>query len=141
MNPKTVNDLDPKLKETYERVMGTSFSPSANPIPAPVMQRPIQTTVVEQPVAEQSPQAVVQPLPPLPQQPAANPMQEMVPSPQMTKMPTTFQATAMPPANVLIKNATTTKKKNFLKPVLFTVGGIIFFIVYGVVWAKVFGLF
>jgi hypothetical protein len=137
MNPKTVNDLDPKLKETYERVMGTSFTPAAAPA---AQSRPVQTTVVEQPVVEPAAQVPVQPLPPLPQQLASNPMQEMVQSPQMTKMPP-FQVTAVPPASVMIQNATTTKKKSFLKPALLIIGGIIFFIAYGVIWAKVFGLF
>src|SRR5258708_18245688 len=34
MDPKTLASLDPKLRETYERVMGTSASTGAAPAPA-----------------------------------------------------------------------------------------------------------
>src|ERR1035437_9385683 len=54
MNPKSVNDLDPKLKETYERVMGTSLGASATtPSPAPVMTTQV-TPTEPQPTIEKS---------------------------------------------------------------------------------------
>ena len=41
MNPKTPQDLDPKLKEAYDRVMGGSFNPpAASPSPSPKMENP-----------------------------------------------------------------------------------------------------
>ena len=77
MNPKSINDLDPKLKETYERVMGTAFN--SKPVPP---ERPLQTTVVQQ-----TETIAPQPLTPaqtVPQQPA-NADPEMVASPQSAK--------------------------------------------------------
>jgi hypothetical protein len=134
MNPKSVNDLDPKLKETYERVMGTSFAP-ASPNPAPVQTYPVQTTV-----AEQNPVSNFSPMPPSPQQPSIEPAPEMPPL-QVPQIPNPFQEVQAPPATVLVNGATITKKKSILKPLLLIVGGIIFFVAYGVIWAKVFGLF
>jgi hypothetical protein len=140
MNPKTINDLDPKLKETYERVMGTSFSPAdPAPTPTPAPERPMQTTVVEQPLMNNNLEPIA-PMAPMPQPPPMNPVQEM-PAMQMSQVPSPFQEAPPPPASVLVNGATTTKKKSILKPLLLAVGGIIFFVAYGVVWAKIFGLF
>jgi hypothetical protein len=121
MNPKTINDLDPKLKETYERVMGTSFGPQA---PTSTSQ-PAQATI-----------AVEQPVVPQPQKSAP----EMVPSPQSTKPAASVPEMTIPSTSVFIQNATKTQKKSS-KRLLFIVGGVIFFIAYIVVWAKIFGLF
>jgi hypothetical protein len=132
MNPKGPADLDPKLKETYERVMGTSFTP-ATPL---AQTRPVQTTVV------QDPQSPVTTQPPQPIN-AATSAPEMVSSPQMPKMGESFKGSEESPANVLINGSTAIKtpKKSSLTPVLFIIGGLIFFVAYAVIWAKVFGLF
>lgn len=130
MNPKTVNDLDPKLKETYERVMGTSFAPVSST--APTQDRPIQTTV------EQNEPSPLTPIPP--QQPVAKPIPQMVASPQMTKPATPLPGIEIPSASVF-KNTAVTKKKKSLKPVIFLIGGAIFFVAYAVIWLKIFGLF
>jgi hypothetical protein len=135
MNPKAPANLDPKLKETYERVMGTSFAPTA----APTQPRPVQTTVVQEPESATLPQPAI-PAQLLPID-VANPAgPEMVQSPQMPTTGDPFKTAEVPPANVMMKG-TTAKKKNFLMPVLLMVGGLIFFIAYAVIWAKVFGLF
>jgi len=138
MNPKGPADLDPKLKETYERVMGTSFTPT---VPPSTQTRPVQTTVVQNP---QEP-VTTQPVMPIPQPiDMAASASEMVPSPQMPKIGDAFKETESPPANVLVNGpttTTTTKKKRSLIPVLLLVGGLIFFVAYAVIWAKVFGLF
>jgi len=123
MNPKTVNDLDPKLKETYERVMGTSLTP-LNTASAPA--GPTQATISQEPVT--APTAPIKPAP------------EMVASPQATK-PTTSTAGIVIPQASTFKSTAITKKKQSLKPLLIITGGVIFFIAYGVVWAKIFGLF
>ena len=138
MNPKVPANLDPKLKETYERVMGTSFAP-ATPSTPPAQPRPIQTTVVQEPEDPIAAAPVMQeaPLPPIN---VADPSSEMVQSPQMPKTDNHFQETVPPPTTVLMQGATP-KKKNFLIPVLLGVGGLIFFVAYAVIWAKVFGMF
>lgn len=134
MNPKSVNDLDPKLKETYERVMGTALSSAPTQPDQP--QRPMQTTVVEaiQPVTPTTPM----------QQPVdmPNPGPEMVQSPQLPLTGSNpFAGTVSPPTTVMAEVPAVKKKNNFLMPVLFVLGGIIFFAAYAVIWAKVFGLF
>jgi hypothetical protein len=132
MNSKIPANLDPKLKETYERVMGTSFTPTT----PPAQTRPVQTTVVQEPqspIAAQPVTSISQPID------VANPDPEMVSSPQMPKIGDPFKETESPPANIIPKG-TTLKKKSFT-PVLLVVGGLIFFVAYAVIWAKVFGLF
>lgn len=123
MNPKDPGSLDPKLRETYERVMGTSFTPQQPPssqppaepeAPLPTPQPQPETPL---PAPEPEPQAEPQPDPiSIPDTPP-----EMVPSP-MTSDPT--------PSN-----------SSKLKPIFLTLGGIIFFAVYAFIWAKVFGVF
>jgi hypothetical protein len=117
--------------------MGTSFAPASSV--ASAQSRPIQTTVSE-PATEPEPLGATQPTTPIQQPPAASLAPEMVASPQTTKPSTPFSGIVAAPANVLVKNATTTKKKS-LMPILFLVGGAIFFIAYAVIWAKIFGLF
>jgi hypothetical protein len=137
MNSKMPANLDPKLKETYERVMGTSFAPAASP-PAPVQQHPVQTTVVQEPEA---PVATVPVMPAsLPPIDVANSAPEMVQSPQMPKTGDPFKEAVSPPTTVIMQGVTP-KKKNFLMPVLLGIGGLIFFVAYAVIWAKVFGMF
>ena len=138
MNSKIPANLDPKLKESYERVMGTSFAP-ATPSPEPTPQ-PVQTTVVQEPETPIAPQPVIQvPLPPID---VANPIPEpeMVQSPQMPTTGDPFKEVVSPPATVTMK-ATPKKKKKILMPVLLGVGGLIFFVAYAIIWAKVFGMF
>jgi len=139
MNPKIPDNLDPKLKETYERVMGTSLNPATPPLTQP---RPVQTTVVQepQPVATVIPQPV-SPTPAAPPPPinAANPTP--IPQPlQMSKdNDAAKKAALLSAANTIIKgNKTTSKKINFLKPLLLIVGGFIFFVAYALIWAKIF---
>jgi hypothetical protein len=135
MNPKAPANLDPKLKETYERVMGTSFAPATPAQPQP---RPVQTTVVQEPESPTMPQPTMpMQLPPLD---VANPTPEMVQSPQMPTTGDPFKPAEVPPANVIMKE-TASKKKSFLMPALLMIGGLIFFVAYAVIWAKVFGLF
>ena len=138
MNPKSINDLDPKLKETYERVMGTSLG--TNPIPTP----PVMTT-------QQTPEP----------QPVTQPAPEQSPKPQMqvktsptastnegTTVSQVFRADNQnktnEPATVSspsFKKAVSTKTNiNKLLPIIVVVA-IVFFIIYGVVWAKLLGLF
>lgn len=122
MNPKTPQDLDPKLKEAYDRVMGGNFSPAA---PAP--------KIPEIPKMETPTPAATNPAIP-PATPLANPMG-----------PTPVE---MPPINVVAPQAASagqqvfsTKKKSKISPMIFLILGLSFFAVYAVVWAKLFKLF
>lgn len=114
MDPKALSNLDPKLRETYERVMGTT-TPSGSPTaPPPVTSAPNETSpapksspLMETPFAnEQSPGAVTisQPLP------ASAPM-----TPLASK-----------------------HKHSGLIKVLYILGAIVFFTIYLLFWAKIF---
>jgi hypothetical protein len=122
MNPKSVNDLDPKLKETYERIMGTNFAstPLQNPTTAPTQNQPIMQT---QPVTPQNQET---------QSPNTQPPNDA------------FSKTPEPPVSLFTQNGPVSapqKKKLNVLPILIVFGGIIFFVVYIIVWGKVFGLF
>jgi len=138
MNPKGINDLDPKLRETYERIMGTSIA-SSQPAAQTSAQAPAQPA--PQPILKTetvAPEPTVQP-----GAPVTSPLPEMVQSPQVFKASDPFKDIDPPPSEIIAKNgvvAPLAKKKRSLKPVLFVVGGIIFFVVYTLVWAVVLGL-
>lgn len=142
MNPKGVNDLDPKLKETYERVMGTTF-----PTPQPVSQQTTAQTPTQQPpqqpvesVQTPEPQPVLQPI-----STPSDPMQtsQIFRAGDGFKQPPTSSSDLLAKANMgnsAVVNEEP-KKKSKLIPMLIGVGGLIFFIAYAVIWAKLFGLF
>ena len=120
MNPKTPQDLDPKLKEAYDRVMGGSFTPP----PAPSSQPP----KMENPPPAPNPTANLT----MPEQnPFASPVTPMPPISVMSPFVTTQNG----------QQTILTKKKSKISPVIFLVVGLAFFAVYAVVWAKIFKLF
>lgn len=167
MDPKTTN-LDPKLKEAYERIMGTAVpapaqksgnpaAKSAQNTPSPqtpklqvqeVKSRPLNMSTVKPPPPPPTPEARAEKtLPDLPilskPEPSSN---EMVQSPEFPNLNVTknsFSQPLPPPADIVGQgaNINSPKKKSKLKPILLTFLGLIFFVVYGVVWAKVFKLF
>jgi hypothetical protein len=127
-NPKSVNDLDPKLRETYERVMGTQ---------APNIQKPImQSTSMPQ---QSSVQAPIDP-PPQPVQ-SQHVISQTANNPFIANPPTpvqVFSQTAMAPAS---KTTQPQKKKtNHILPILLVFIGIVLVVVYTVVWLFVFGV-
>lgn len=142
---KNLNNLDPKLKEAYERVMATNFNPqSSEPQSqqaAPPAQ-PAQENTMSQPLMQTQP--VEQPTAPaiqtIPQQP---PPPQNYSSPLPTQNP--FAQTPVPPPTVLTQAGSYSapapqKKGHGLMPLLFLVLGAIFFAAYTVIWAKIFGL-
>lgn len=123
MNPTTQGQLDPKLKETYDRVMGSQFTVPAAPPKSPVMP---SASIPPSPVQTQTPAQTVQaPLPSSGQAiPASAPAQVFVASP----------ATPNGSKTTVVKNPSGKK----ISPVIFIILGIAFFAVYAVVWLKVF---
>jgi hypothetical protein len=135
MNPKGVNDLDPKLRETYERIMGTTpGATSSNQAPAaPINQPP-------HPILETHPEAAVTSA----AQSFINPTPSAIPNPQIIKPNDPFKETVPPPPEIITKNAVVGdpgKKKTNLIPLILALIVVIFFIFYAVFWAKIFNLF
>lgn len=146
MDPKTAN-LDPKLKEAYERIMGTTVPPPAQKIntktPSNLQEKPIESAPLQTPklqVHEVSPEPLnvptVEPPELPPQAQPETPSNEMVQSPVFNVTQDNFSQPLVPPA------ASAPPKKNgkFIK-IFLLLGGLIFFVLYGVIWAKVFKLF
>ena len=147
MNPKGVNDLDPKLKEAYDRIMGTSDKPKTGQAPTIVS----PPTGQPQAAAAQPPVMQTQTVDPCPagQSPlggafAASAMTQLQPLPQVDK--NAFSQSPDLPVDVFGQNGPSSqtqgqKKKLNVLSILVFLGGVVFFVVYGAVWAKVFGLF
>ena len=119
MNPKTPQDLDPKLKEAYDRVMGGNFTPPTPTAPNPVPK--IEPVPVPTPITNLPPST-----------PLNNPMSVNM-QPLSAMSPSTTASTEQP--------AISTKKKSILSPVIFLIVGLAFFVIYAVVWVKIFKLF
>jgi len=124
MDPQKLSQLDPKLREAYQRVMGTTIPEPAVPNQAPAT-APLQPTPpVTQPQPVINPQAA--PEPAIPQQPTSN----------FVQMNSTVAAIPADQA----QSGTVLKKKSGLMPVLFIIAGLIFIGIYTLFWVKIFNL-
>lgn len=117
MDPKLAQNLDPKLQETYNRIMGTPVNIQS---PPPPTHEPIQPQHV--PVE----QVVVPQAPPV----------EQIPSPT----PTTAEP-EMVSINATAPIAKPAAAKGKISPIIFVVLGVGFFLFYTVVWLKIFNIF
>lgn len=119
MDNKTPQQLDPKLKEAYDRVMGTVVTP------------PLKTPQPATPPLPEHQQSVssVSPVSPTP---AAQPEPEHE---QTTPTPTTTVE-----AQPIIQKGVPLKKKGKVSPLIIFLGIIVFIAVYAIVWVKYFGL-
>ena len=113
--------LDPKLKEIYQRVMGTPTSP-ATPPPPP----------------SPANQAMPPPIPPKPTQP------QPVSAPFAAAAPIVMPTPAVMPGqtvqNPSLNQTPVKQKKGISKLFLITVAGFIFLIAYTFMWIKLFNL-
>lgn len=135
MDPKTMPNLDPKLKEVYERVMKTQTQPPPQPPPSP---------------PPPTPQPQAQPPPPVP--PAVNnepspapsakpPAAELSPTPQNTFHSTqVFNPDAPSSTTSPSTDAAAPKSKGKISPVVLVLTGVVFFVIYAIVWMKIFNL-
>lgn len=115
MNPNLQN-LDPKLKETYDKVMAAQFSqPAQKKEPVPPTPSPIPSMPNPTPVASPSPVNSSQ-------SPAAQ----------------VFVASPATPTGKATNVKSPSGKK--ISPIIFVVLGLAFFAVYTLVWLKVFGI-
>lgn len=139
MDKKTQN-LDPALKATYERVMGTNLSqPNSTTTPPQSTVPPTQTSTPPQPTTPfQNPQAV----PPAPTSPTPTP----APSASYTPPQPTVTAPPVSPAAKVVAAGSSdakvvaggSKKSGGLSPILIAITVILFFSIYTLVWLFVF---
>jgi hypothetical protein len=140
MNP-TTNNLDPKLKEVYEKVMGTSFDPDVQQQKesqkATVATQPILQT---QPISQVPLASVFQPqTPPRVAEPPAFAPSNIQQATQPVNPTEVFKPLAAQNNQTATLNTSAVKKRG-ISPVILVLGGITFFVLYTVIWAKVFGL-
>jgi hypothetical protein len=158
MDPKSSAQLDPKLQEAYNRVMGTPTgpatptdpaAPAANPTPAPTDQiGPIMPNVTPDPTALTTPPTVdptVSSTPTGPEPTPITPADPTLPTPTITPEPVQpVIETPTQPTMTTVENtashAFVAKKGMKISPVILIVGGIVFLLVYTLVWVKVFNL-
>lgn len=110
--------LDPKLKEVYERVMGTSVAsaPKASPVPP-------------QPVTPPMPVQTQQHAPPIPQPESPPPAGgHQIPQAPIASQPQTQAQTI------------SVKPHGHISPVVWILGGLTFVVVYVLAWVKIFNL-
>ncbi|MCL5438992.1 MAG: hypothetical protein M1268_03310 [Patescibacteria group bacterium] len=119
MDPKNPSQLDPKLKEAYDRVMGTNISPSS-----PASQPSMST----------------------PQSPISEPAAPQVFTPTTSPRPQTVSASSQPqttmvnsPSSSFVAKPGKAKSGGF-SPVLIIFGLLVFFAVYALFWVKFFGI-
>ena len=157
MDPnKQLNQLDPKLKEAYDRVMGTDLSSSAPQSAAPAQTAPLAptnqtstppsfnpnpTTPVSAPSQPSSSDNSASSLPPLQSSssgfdtaPAKNPevFQSFSTDPKATPV-----ASVSSPSTEVAKPE---KSKSKISPIILIIVGLFFFVLYALVWAKIVGV-
>lgn len=113
MNPKNYTNLDPKLREAYDRVMNAVISPVSEPAQS--------TTVVSNQTFTPGPQTPKPPSTP-PPAPLVNPV---------------VQKQAQMTAGT-ITGVSISQHKSGILPIVIILGGIIFFAVYAFFWLKFF---
>lgn len=137
MDPKSSAPLDPKLQEAYNKVMGTQVPATTPPADTTSLATPPQT------------------MPSMPTAPTAMPTDTSMSSMSSAPLPTPTEPT-MPASTetVSVGNAPTIsydnvtpaqgfsadKKKMKISPIILVIGGIVFLVVYSLVWIKVFNL-
>lgn len=168
MDPKSMPNLDPKLRETYERVMGTTLKPSttdkpkaASPTPAPSAADLHAPAPMVPPTSPSSEPGSMPPLHSAGNAVSAASIAKMEipqpthesnsdkasppihPHPDMHNTGTgtvRLDATNDAAANHPEGAKDMQKKKGKISPVIFIVGGVVFFLVYALFWAKVLNL-
>ena len=136
MDPKSINNLDPKLKETYDRVMGTTTPGTAPSAPT----TPPQATTPPIPVTAPANVDITQTTPTTP----AEMPQTAAPSYNADNL--RFQAAIQqaPVAGSIPVGGMAAPKMpgqtSSLLRILYIIAAIVFFVVYTFVWVKIFNL-
>ncbi len=124
---KQLAGLDPKTQETYHRVMNTPVTAAPAPLqPAP----PVQTAPPPPPTAPTS-TTTTTPIEPVPQDQTT----------QQIVTPTLAVQVPQPPPTINEANSqvfSSKKKAGGVPPVITVLGVVVFFVVYTMVWVKIF---
>jgi len=118
---KYVSQLDPKLKEAYDRVMGTVITPSAK-----------ESQVIPSTLPPSIPTPPTAPI----EHVNTTPIAHSEPSPMATAVQ--HQAVSSPVSTTQV--ITIPHKKSRSRALIFMLAGIIFFVVYALLWIKMFNL-
>lgn len=165
MDPQKLSQLDPKLRDAYQRVMGTTIPepqaqtptppapPIPDPTPTPVPQPQPEPESPQLPASE--PQSIPTSEPAIPQPPPAPTNEpEPPPTPQPSIPTPTAQANnfvqmnsevpATPAQNFTVpspmsqaQNAAIKKKSGMMMPILFGIVGLVFIAIYTLFWTKI----
>lgn len=142
MDPKTLSNLDPKLRETYERVMGSTNSPGATastPTPPPV-DGGASATATPPPIPTPTASPVDATLSSTPE-PAVAPQASPAPgnNPFQTPVVAVNEPAPLPSPASVNQNVQTGGASPLVR-VLYIFGAIVFFAVYTYFWMRVFNL-
>lgn len=138
-----LNQLDPKLKEAYERVMGIGKIPPSPPANPPVSpQSPLGQGAADTSAERVRTPLPISPIPIPPVTPASTPPNQ-TPATGWTS-PVPPPAAAMPPVmpgkNAFGEHGFVAKKKSTVSPVIIVLGVIVFLTVYTIFWIKFFNI-
>jgi hypothetical protein len=136
MDPKSSTPLDPKLQEAYNKVMGTQIPQNSHSTP-PSLATPPQTVpnMPTTPSDTSLPPAVVTPPLPTPEEPSMPVSATNMETVSVGNTPTVSYDSPTP-----TQGFSAEKKKMKVSPVILVIGGIVFLIVYSIIWIKVFNL-
>jgi hypothetical protein len=144
MDPKTLSNIDPKLRETYERVMGTTPTSSpATPPPAPVQADAAPQTPHEPPPEAPTPASLFSSSPSTdtPDTSAFGQPAVVTPyNPETTAQTNEHSMNQPLPSPASVAQAAHTQEATPLLRVLYIVGAVLFFMVYTIFWVKIFKL-
>jgi hypothetical protein len=147
MDPQKLSQLDPKLRDVYQRIMGTQV-PKPQAVPIPQQSEPVQAqTFAPPPISQIQPQPQTipaqQPQPAVPAQPSPvfAQMNPQMPTPTPT-MPAASNFAAPVVSATLQTQSMAMEKKggSSIKFILFGILALIFFVIYTLFWTKIFNL-
>lgn len=124
MDQKQLSQLDPKLRETYERVMGINAPQNIPPKP-------------EAPLLPSQPEPNT---PPPPQNPQSPPIPNTPNTSRVTSAFVAGETKISNPPPTETKPAEMKRSERKISPVVVVLGIAVFFIIYTFVWIKVFDL-
>jgi hypothetical protein len=151
MDPKAINNMDPKLKETYDRVMGTAtpqqaaVAPTQIPVtPAAPAMSPLNANAAPMMGPQAAPMPTDMPAPASPLGGPADTGGSTIPTSPYTPDNLRFQAAIQSPMAAApaqaVAGAPIVQQPSSMLRILYIVGSVVFFIVYTFFWVKIFNL-